>query len=68
MRPDAVSHAAVARLARLGGDATSLARAVAVLESGTLRQAAALAELDQERAARAADRLVSARSSRAAGR
>ena len=60
VRPDSVAHAAVARLARLGGDATNLARAVAVLETGTLRQAALLAELDQERAARAADRLVSA--------
>ena len=60
VRPDSVAHAAVARLARLGGDATNLARSVAVLETGTLRQAATLAELDQERAAQAADRLVSA--------
>src|SRR6185437_1239692 len=55
VRPDSVAHAAVARLARLGGDATNLARAVAVLESCTLRQAATLAELDHDRAARAAD-------------
>ena len=60
VRPDSVAHAAVARLARLGGDATNLARSLAVLETGTLRQAATLAELDQERAAQAADRLVSA--------
>jgi DNA-binding CsgD family transcriptional regulator len=60
VRPGSVAHAAVARLARLGGDATNLARAVAVLETGTLRQASTLAELDQDRAAQAADRLVSA--------
>jgi DNA-binding CsgD family transcriptional regulator len=60
VRPSSVSHAAVARLARLGGDASTLARAVAVLESASLRQAAALAALDHERASRAADRLISA--------
>jgi len=60
VRPDAVSHAVVARLARLGADASLLARSVAVLESASLRQAAALAGLDQERARVAADRLISA--------
>lgn len=59
VRPDAVSHAVVARLARLGGDASLLARSVAVLESASLRQAAALAGIDQERARAAADRLIS---------
>jgi DNA-binding CsgD family transcriptional regulator len=60
VRPDAVSHAVVARLARLGADASLLARSVAVLESASLRQAAALAGIDQERARVAADRLISA--------
>jgi DNA-binding CsgD family transcriptional regulator len=58
--PGSVSYAVVARLARLGPDAGSLARAVAVLESASLRQAAALAGLGYERAGAAADRLVSA--------
>ena len=56
VRPEAVSHAVVARLARLGGDASVLARSVAVLESASLRQAAALAGIDHERARIAADR------------
>jgi DNA-binding CsgD family transcriptional regulator len=60
VRPGSVSHAVVARLVRLGGDASTLARAVAVLESASLRGAAALAGLDQERAGKAADGLISA--------
>jgi energy-coupling factor transporter ATP-binding protein EcfA2 len=60
VRPDAVSHAVVARLARLGADASLLARSVAVLESASLRQASGLAGIDQERARVAADRLISA--------
>jgi DNA-binding CsgD family transcriptional regulator len=60
VRPDAVSHAVVARLARLGADASLLARSVAVLESASLRLAAALAGIDQERGRLAADRLISA--------
>jgi DNA-binding CsgD family transcriptional regulator len=67
VRPEAVSHAVVARLARLGGDASVLARSVAVLESASLRQAAALAEIDQERARLAADRLISAQILAASG-
>jgi DNA-binding CsgD family transcriptional regulator/energy-coupling factor transporter ATP-binding protein EcfA2 len=58
--PGSVSHAVVARLVRLGGDASTLARAVAVLESASLRQAAALAGIDQDRAGEAADGLISA--------
>jgi DNA-binding CsgD family transcriptional regulator len=60
VRPESVSHAVLARLARLGADARNLARAVAVLEKAPLWQAAALAELDDERARPAADRLTSA--------
>jgi DNA-binding CsgD family transcriptional regulator/energy-coupling factor transporter ATP-binding protein EcfA2 len=60
VRPGSVSHAVVGRLARLGGEASTLARAVAVLESASLRQAAALAGIDQERAGQAADGLISA--------
>ncbi len=60
LRPASVSHAVLARLARLGRDARNLARAVAVLEKAPLWQAAALAELDEEQARRAADRLTSA--------
>ncbi len=60
VRPDSVSRAVVARLSRLGDDAKRLARAIAVLEHASLRQAAALAEIDGERAAQAADRLVAA--------
>jgi hypothetical protein len=60
VRPESVSHAVVARLVRLGADATGLARAVAVLENASLRQAAALAGIDQERAGIAADALIAA--------
>ena len=58
--PDTVERAVLARLGRLGDDATSLARAVAVLETATLQQAAALARLDDQTAAEAADSLVAA--------
>ena len=44
----------------LSHDASNLARAVAVLERASLRQAATLAGLDDERAGDAADRLISA--------
>jgi DNA-binding CsgD family transcriptional regulator len=67
VRPEAVSHAVVARLARLGGDASILARSVAVLESASLREAASLAGIDQERARMAADRLISAQILASAG-
>jgi DNA-binding CsgD family transcriptional regulator len=48
----------VARLTRLGRDASNLARAVAILERASLREAAMLADLEYERAREAADRLM----------
>ncbi|MBV9417289.1 MAG: AAA family ATPase, partial [Solirubrobacterales bacterium] len=60
VRPESVSRAVVARLNRLGTDSRNLARAIAVLESATLRQASNLCGLDGARALRAADRLISA--------
>ena len=60
VRPEAVSHAVVARLARLGGDA-SAARAVGGGARERLAKAgAALADIDHERARVAADHLISA--------
>jgi DNA-binding CsgD family transcriptional regulator len=58
--PDSVERSVLARLGRLGDDATALARAVAVLESASLQQATALARLDDQRAAGAADALIAA--------
>ena len=58
--PGSVERSVLARLGRLGDDATALARAVAVLESASLQQAAALARLDEQQAARAADALIAA--------
>jgi DNA-binding CsgD family transcriptional regulator len=58
--PDSVARDVLARLSRLGDDATALARAVAVLESASLRQATALARLYDRQAADAADALVAA--------
>ena len=58
--PDSVERAVLARLGRLGDDATALARAVAVLENASLLQAAVLARLDDQAAAKAADALVAA--------
>jgi DNA-binding CsgD family transcriptional regulator len=60
VRIESVSRAAVARLNRLGTDSRNLARAVAVLESASLREAATLAGMAGARARRAADRLISA--------
>lgn len=60
VRPNSVSRAVLARLARIGGDARTLARAVAVLETASVRQAAGLAKIDEQRARRAADQLISA--------
>ena len=60
VRIESVSRAVVARLNRLGTDSRNLARAVAVLENASLRQAATLAGLAGARARRAADRLISA--------
>jgi DNA-binding CsgD family transcriptional regulator len=60
LRIESVSRAVVARLNRLGTDSRNLARAVAVLESASLRQASTLAGIDAARARRAADRLISA--------
>ena len=48
------------RLARLGADASALARALAVLERAALPEAAALADLEPAAAAAAADALVAA--------
>jgi DNA-binding CsgD family transcriptional regulator len=58
--PDSVERSVLARLGRLGDDATALARAVAVLESASLQRATALARLDDQKAARAADALIAA--------
>ena len=59
--PDVVADAVGAAMARLGGDATALARAVAVLGAeAPLAVAAGLAEMEAEPAARAADQLVRA--------
>ena len=60
VRIESVSRAVVARLNRLGTDSRNLARAVAVLESASLRQASTLAGMEPPRARRAADRLISA--------
>ncbi len=48
-----VARWVLARLTRLGGPAVRLARAVAILEAGELRQAAELAGLDRDQAAAA---------------
>ena len=55
--PDSVVDLMVSRLAALPTDEQVLARAVAVLDTTALAEAAALAELDADRAAVAADRL-----------
>jgi DNA-binding CsgD family transcriptional regulator len=60
VHPPTVTRGILARLARLGPDAGSLARAVAVLDSAELREAASLANLDVPAAARAADALADA--------
>lgn len=65
---DAVEHAVspalhrwtALRLTSLGAECTSLARAVAVLGGGALRDAAAVAGLEPDEAERAADSLVAA--------
>ena len=59
--PDSVRRVVLARLTRLGGDARTLARAIAVLEKASLRQAATLAELSGEAARIASDRRSSRR-------
>jgi DNA-binding CsgD family transcriptional regulator len=59
LAPPTVARAVLLRLARLGADATAIARAVAVLGDGTpLRRAAALAELSEARAGESAARLA----------
>ncbi len=59
--PDTISRAILARLRRLGHDATQLAFAIAVLgRSAELRHAAALASLDPVAAGAAADALTTA--------
>ena len=60
VRIESVSRAVVARLNRLGTDSRNLARAVAVLENASLRQASTLAGMAAPCARRAADRLISA--------
>ena len=61
LHPEGVARAILLRLSRLPAEATSLARAIAVLGTeASLGQAAALSELDPDSAARAADALVSA--------
>ena len=57
--PDVVAGAVDAAMARVGGEETSLARAVAVLgDNAPLAVAAALADVPAEAASRAADQLV----------
>ncbi len=59
--PEPIARDAEARIHRLGGSATALARAVAVLGDGAeLGHAAALAALPRAEAAEAADRLIRA--------
>jgi DNA-binding CsgD family transcriptional regulator len=59
LEADAVSRAVSLRLVRLPPEATSLARAVAILgDDAELRHAAALAGLDEEQASKAAADLV----------
>ena len=60
VRPKTVTRGLLARLARLGPDAGSLARSVAVLGSAELREAAALAGMELASAARAAGALTEA--------
>ncbi|HEY0542347.1 MAG TPA: AAA family ATPase [Actinoallomurus sp.] len=59
LRPETISHAVLARLARLGPEAVRLARALAVLGPvDGLRQAARLADVEQAGAAEIADALA----------
>ena len=60
VRPKTVTRGLLARLARLGPDAGSLARAVAVLGNAELREAAALSGVELAVAARAAGALTEA--------
>ena len=61
LRPASVTRSVLARLARVGADATKLARAVAVLGTGAeLRWAQRLAGLDPRAGADAVDALVAA--------
>jgi DNA-binding CsgD family transcriptional regulator len=60
VRPKTVTRGLLARLARLGPDAGSLARAVAVLGSAELREASALAGVELAAAARGAGVLAEA--------
>src|SRR5690242_1777695 len=61
MSPERVTREVAARLARLPGNASALARAVAILGGDVpLKEAAMLCDLDQDEAAAAADALVTA--------
>lgn len=56
--PQTVSTAVLARVLRIGGEATALTEAIAVLDGGELRHCAALAGLPPATAARTADALA----------
>ncbi|MEJ7798532.1 MAG: AAA family ATPase [Solirubrobacteraceae bacterium] len=58
VRPRSVARSALARLARLGAEATRLTQAVIVLGSCALSEAAELSQVDPEAAAQAADDLA----------
>src|SRR5947209_2068307 len=60
LAPPTVARAVLVRLARLGPEATALARAVAVLERAPLRSAAALADVSEARAGELAAQLADA--------
>lgn len=60
LTPARMADLVVDRIERLGDDATAVARAVAVLESGLPDVVAALAEVDPDESARLIDRLVAA--------
>ena len=60
VQPASVARSVVARLARMGPEVESLARAAALLEVAPLADAAELAGLDRAVAYEAADRLVAA--------
>jgi DNA-binding CsgD family transcriptional regulator len=60
VQPASVARSVVPRLARMGDEVQQLARAVALLETAPLADAAQLAALDRATARDAADRLVAA--------
>jgi DNA-binding CsgD family transcriptional regulator len=61
LRPEGISRSVLARIARLGEEASRTAQAVAILGDGIpIRRAAALARLEADEVASAADALVQA--------